>query len=332
MGVQGSARVTLSSPGVELRLYRPTRYREALALVGLSPDELLSRTAFSHFALGETLEAAVSGGQDSLALVVLAGLAGLEVVAHHVDHGLRPGSDQEASRLEAELAKLEIPLRRYQVKVDQGPNLEERARQARFAVLPERVSTGHTLDDQAETFLINLMRGSSTAGLAAMEQGKRHPILGIRRFETRIICHALHLKPIEDPSNSDSTILRNRVRAELIPLMSEMSKRDTNLILARTARQVRLDRDLLERTTSGVEINTLNDLRELDPLLIGRVLREKVRDASGLALSSAHTNTCVDVIMGSRGGVSLPKGFELTRSKGRLLLLAPDGSTSWQLN
>lgn len=332
MGVQGSARVTLSSPGVELRLYRPTRYREALALVGLSPDELLSRTAFSHFALGETVEAAVSGGQDSLALVVLAGLAGLEVVAHHVDHGLRSGSDQEASRLEAELAKLEIPLLRHQVKVDQGPNLEERARQARFAVLPEQVSTGHTLDDQAETFLINLMRGSSTAGLAAMEQGRRHPILGIRRFETRIICHALHLSPIEDPSNSDPTILRNRVRGELIPLMSEMSRRDANSILARTARQVRLDRDLLERTTLGVEVNTLNDLRELDPLIMGRILREKVRDASGLALSSAHTQTCVDVVMGSRGGVSLPKGFELTRSKGRLLLLAPDGSTSWQLN
>ena len=102
--------------------------------------------------------------------------------------------------------------------VPPGPNLEARARSARFAVLPRGVATGHTMDDQAETILVNLLRGAGSDGLAGMEPGVRHPLLGLRRTETHAVCAAAGLVPVCDASNADPAFVRNRVRAELLPL------------------------------------------------------------------------------------------------------------------
>ncbi|MHB1854368.1 MAG: ATP-binding protein, partial [Acidimicrobiales bacterium] len=98
----------------------------------------------------------MSGGADSLALLVLAVATGRAVTAFHVDHGLRPGSAAEADRVAAAAAGLGAGFRALSVEVEPGPNLEARARAARRAVLPPDASTGHTADDQAETVLLNL--------------------------------------------------------------------------------------------------------------------------------------------------------------------------------
>jgi tRNA(Ile)-lysidine synthase len=108
--------------------------------------------------------------------------------------------------------------RAARVDVEPGPNLEARARHARFAVLPAGTLTGHTLDDQAETVILNLLRGSGLDGLAAMRV-ETHPLLGIRRSETHQLCAAVGLQPVEDPSNADPTFLRNRIRHEVMPLL-----------------------------------------------------------------------------------------------------------------
>ena len=110
-----------------------------------------------------------------------------------------------------------------------------RARDARYAVLPSDVMTGHTADDQAETMLINLMRGASTTGLAAMRPGARRPILALRRPSTAMFCLAQESRWSTTPANRDPAFLRNRVRHELLPLMGELAVRDLVPVLTRQA-------------------------------------------------------------------------------------------------
>ena len=91
------------------------------------------------------------------------------------------------------------------------------------------------MDDQAETILLNLLRGSGADGLAGMEPGARHPLLGLRRHETHAVCAAMGLAPVRDPSNDDPAFLRNRVRHELLPLCADVAGRDPVPLLARQA-------------------------------------------------------------------------------------------------
>ncbi|HUE60120.1 MAG TPA: ATP-binding protein, partial [Acidimicrobiales bacterium] len=109
---------------------------------------------------GADVALAVSGGADSLALLVLASAAGLKATAWHVDHGLREGSDLEAERVAKVAAAYGAGFDGRTLTVTPGPDLEARARAARYSVLPAGVLTGHTMDDQAETVLLNLLRGA----------------------------------------------------------------------------------------------------------------------------------------------------------------------------
>src|SRR5205807_4797883 len=143
-----------------------------------------------------------------MALLVLAVAAGCRVTAVHVDHGLRSGSGAEAGGVEAAAASLGAAFRSERVDVEPGPNLEARARVARFSVLPPDVLTGHTADDQAETVLLNLLRGAALDGLAGMGPGG-HPIIGLRRAETRRLCAEMGLTPVSDASNDDPSFRRN---------------------------------------------------------------------------------------------------------------------------
>jgi tRNA(Ile)-lysidine synthase len=110
--------------------------------------------------------------------------------------------------------------------------------------------TGHTADDQAETVLINLLRGAGLDGLSGMSS-QRHPILGLRRHETRAVCAEFEIEPLHDPSNDLPVYLRNRVRNELIPAMNEMSRRDIAPLLARQAELLRDDASLLNQLAAG---------------------------------------------------------------------------------
>lgn len=205
--------------------------------------DLLARTTFPP--PGTSVTGAVSGGADSLALLVLAVEAGCDVTAVHVDHGLRPGSAAEAAVVAAAAERFGAGFRSESVRVEPGPNLEARARDARYAVLPPGVLTGHTADDQAETMLINLLRGAGVAGLAGIRQ-ERRPLLGLRRAETAELCRVVGLEPVDDPTNRDARFLRNRVRHELLPLLDDLGDRDVVPVLARQAQHLRGVADLLE--------------------------------------------------------------------------------------
>ena len=195
---------------------------------------------------GAPLACAVSGGADSLALLVLAAAAGCDVTAIHVDHGLRPGSAAEAEVVAAAAARFGTRFERRRAAVRPGPNLEARARAARFAVLPDGVATGHTMDDQAETILVNMLRGAGADGLAGMAPGWRHPILGLRRSEAHALCAAAGLAPVCDESNDDPAYVRNRIRHELLPLCAQVAGRDPVPLLARQAGVLRDEVALLD--------------------------------------------------------------------------------------
>ena len=293
---------------------------------------LLTRCTFPP--PGARLPCAVSGGPDSLALLVLAVAAGCDVTAIHVDHGLRAGSAGEADVVATVAAKVGAHFRGETVSVAPGPNLEARARSARFAVLPGDVATGHTMDDQAETVLVNLLRGAGADGLAGMAPGYRHPLLGLRRSETHHLCRVAGLQPVDDPTNADPAFVRNRIRRELLPLCADVAGRDPVPLLARQAGVLRDEVALLD----ALAADTLPDPADARTVartarpVARRALRTWLRDESGSGRvahppSLAEVDRVLDVAAGKSVGTELSGGRRVRRSKGRLQVVPkPSGS------
>ena len=132
-------------------------------------------------------------------------------------------------------------------------SLEARARAARRSVLGLEALTGHTADDQAETVLLALLRGSGATGLGAITPGPHHPILALRRSETEALCRHLDLEVADDPTNSDRRFRRNRIRHELLPLLDDIAERDVTVLLNRTANLLRDDDRLLDDLASTID-------------------------------------------------------------------------------
>ncbi len=221
------------------------------AVPTVDAEALLGRCTFPS--PGCALTCAVSGGPDSLALLALAIAAGCEVTAVHVDHGLRAGSAAEGEVVAAAAARLGARFRACGWRSVRGRTSRPAPGDARRAALPPGSATGHTMDDQAETVFVNLLRGAGLDGLAGMRPGPAHPLLGLRRSETHALCAALGLEPVDDPSNVDRRFVRNRVRHELLPLASAVAGRDLVPVLARQAALLADEADLLEELAAGID-------------------------------------------------------------------------------
>ncbi|MGI9005941.1 MAG: tRNA lysidine(34) synthetase TilS [Streptosporangiaceae bacterium] len=217
---------------------------------------------------GGLVLAACSGGPDSLALAAALAFegprTGRRAGAVTVDHGLQAGSAAQAARVTAALRDLGLdPVHQVRVQVAgraDGPGYpgpEAAARQARYAALEATavqcgaaaVLLGHTLDDQGETVLLGLARGSgarSLAGMSAVSGRYRRPLLGLRREQTGAACAALGLAPWQDPQNSDPAFARTRVRLSVLPLMEEQLGPGITEALARTASALWADSDALD--------------------------------------------------------------------------------------
>ncbi|MGH9295360.1 MAG: tRNA lysidine(34) synthetase TilS [Acidimicrobiales bacterium] len=291
---------------------------DGAAEAGVDVGPLLGRCRFPE--PGSRVELAVSGGADSLALLVLASAAGCRPVAHHVDHGLRRGSSAEADVVEAAASRLGAEVVRHVVEVAPGPNLEARARTARLAALPLGVATGHTADDQVETILINLLRGAGLAGLAGMVPGPRHPILALRRSETRAVCAASGMCPVEDPSNLDPAHLRNRVRHELVPALCELAERDVVAVVARQADLLRKEDAFLERLAEAIDAGDARSLAHSDPVLARRAVRGWLRrfDTEGHPPDAAAVERVLAVARNEIRACDAGGGLRVSRSAGRL--------------
>ena len=284
-------------------------------------DDLLRRCTFPP--KGSTVSCAFSGGPDSSALLVLATRAGCEVTAIHVDHGLRPTSRAEADEAERIASRLGVRFERRTVRVEPGPNLEARARAARLAALPAGVLTGHTADDQAETVVINLLRGAGAGGLAAMRPGPTKPLLGLRHAETVALCAAVGLDPVDDPSNDDRRFLRNRVRHEVLPLLSDVAQRDVVPLLVRTAAVLREDDQLLDLLAEAIDPTDARAVAAAEPALAGRALRAWI-STDGYPPDLATLDRAMDVARGITKACELGGGRRLERHRQHLQIVAAD--------
>jgi tRNA(Ile)-lysidine synthase len=252
-------------------------------------------------------------------LLVLAVEAGCVVTAVHVDHGLRAGSAAEAEVVAAAAARFGAQFRSERVKVEPGPNLEARARAARRSVLPRDALTGHTADDQAETVLLNLLRGAGLDGLAGIRPGPTKPILGVRRRETAALCAELGLQPVVDPSNSDPSFRRNRVRHELLPLLDAVGERDVVEVLARQARLLRDDADLLDELASGIDPTDARALAAAPAPLARRAIRRWL--TAEHPPDAATVERVLAVARGEAKACETVDGRRVERSQQRLRLL-----------
>ncbi len=272
---------------------------------------------------GSGAAAAFSGGADSTALVALAVRHGCRVTAHHVDHRLRPESATEATRAAEIAAELGAEFVLHRVAVEPGPNLEARARAARRSALPVHAMTGHTADDQAETVLVRLLRGSGPTGLAAMQPGPRHPLLALRRADTEAVCVALGIEPVRDPSNEDRSIWRNRVRHELLPLASDIAGRDLVPILARTADHLRADDDFLTELAASLDPLDARAVATATPVVARRALRTWL-SSDGYPPDAAAVERVLAVARGDAVACELPGGRRVERSGQRFRVVEPD--------
>lgn len=280
---------------------------------------LLQRCTFPP--AGSALTCAVSGGADSLALLALAVEAGCDVTAVHVDHGLRAGSADEAGVVATAADRFGASFLARRAVVDSGPNLEARARAARYAVLPPDVATGHTADDQAETVLLNMLRGSGLDGMAGMKPGARRPIIRLRRAETRALCASLGLATVDDPSNDDVSFRRNRVRHELLPLLDAIAGRDVAALLARQADCLRDEADLLDELARAIDVTDAKTLAAAPVPLARRAIRAWLTPAlGGMPPDAAAVERVLAVARGTCKATDIAMGVHLTRSGQRLSL------------
>jgi len=274
----------------------------------------------------------LSGGADSLALTAAVAwardhrrgpLAGVDVSAVVVDHGLQPDSAAVAERAAREARELGVRTEVVAVRVTpRGGGVEAAARDARYAVLtagpPAAILLAHTLDDQAETVLLGLARGSGTRSLAGMPPYRPpyvRPFLAVRRVQTEQACRDWGLEWWEDPANRDPAYARSRLRAAMGVLEDTLGP-GFAAALARTADVAREDADYLDRVVAGTGLGPgldalpVADLAGLDPAVRHRVLLAWLRTLGDDAVTRDHV-LAVDALITDwhgQGPISVPGG------------------------
>ncbi len=312
--------------------------------------------AYDMFTRGERVVVAVSGGGDSVAMLLalkkLAPALGLELVVAHLNHQLR-ASAREDQTFVCQLARdlgLPVDTRELPRELLSGSNVEARARVLRYAYLREvaqrfdctKVATGHTRDDQAETILLRLLRGTGLRGLRGIlpvrSDGIVRPLIDCSRAEARDFLLELGVPWREDESNRDLRLLRNRVRAALIPELKAMQP-GFSAAVARLATVAREAVDALDAVVNeklrSVEMAEghldLASLRELPPYWRGELLRLWLRQQTGTVPEPAlvrKLNTAVEsrtqpfVVLSGRKAT----GYVCTR--GEYLIYVPQDQVS----
>jgi tRNA(Ile)-lysidine synthase len=315
-------------------------------------------TARRHgmFEPGDLVIVACSGGPDSMCLLHalhrLRRLFRIRLHVFHFDHRLRADSAADARYVSRQAERLGLPfdLRAADDTPREGQSPEAWARLARYSALQEaateagatRAAVGHTLDDQAETVLLGLLRGGgldAAAGIPAVASlpplgfPACRPLLEVTREETEAFCRSLRLRPRRDPMNADRRFLRARLRHDVLPLLEERVDRGVRAALARTAANLRADAEYLDAVASlaAREITVVgeDDLRlhaerlaALPEPIAARVVRQALRVAAASGgewasdVTSAHVRAVLDLAerRGSRR-VDLPSGLLAARAK-----------------
>jgi tRNA(Ile)-lysidine synthase len=288
---------------------------------------------------------ACSGGADSLALAFaaryVASRRDLKYAAVIINHGLQQGSADIAARVRDQLERLgyhDVIITAVRVDQSAAAGLEAAAREARYRALDTEararsatVMLGHTLDDQAETVLLGLARGSGSRSLAGMASRAGHfvrPFLGIRRATTEQVCAELGLNPWQDPHNADRRFTRVRVRETVLPTLEAELGPGVAEALVRTAELVRDDNELLDRLAAEASrIEGLGGTDTLDcavlqaqpPALRRRIIRLWLLTHGLGDLSLRHISAVESLVTDWHGqkAIQIP-GATVTRTAGRL--------------
>ncbi|MBT2393203.1 tRNA lysidine(34) synthetase TilS [Streptomyces maoxianensis] len=294
---------------------------------------------------------ACSGGADSMALASALAFEARKLSVRAggitVDHGLQDGSDLRAAEVAARLTALQLdPVEAIAVRVGRGGGPEAAARDARYAALDDAaerygaaaVLLGHTRDDQAETVLLGLARGSgirSLSGMAAISGASgryRRPFLQLDRQTARKACMVQSLPVWDDPHNADPAYTRSRLRHEGLPALEKALGKGVVEALARTAQLSRDDADALDTWAADADAAVRDDagqlqcvkLYALPPAVRRRVLRRAIIEAGAPAgsLFARHVEEVDRLITSWRGqgAINLPGRVEARRQGGRLVI------------
>ena len=302
---------------------------------------------------------AISGGPDSVCLLhLLCNLKnkwGLTLIIAHLNHGLRPTEDEIESRFVEKLALsygLSVEIKKAGRELnDQGGSLEEKARDFRYRFLEQvknkyeadRIALGHNLNDQAETFLMRLLRGSGLTGLASIPPVRNHlfirPLIEVSRPEVLKYLETHEYDFMTDSSNLETAYLRNRIRLELLPQLESYQPRIINL-LAQTASILRRDNEWLDsETKKWVEKNTkisskdkysipLAKFNQLPDALKTRAIRYVLKEIAGgnlRRINARHLEAINQIALKKRSQsqYSLPKGIVAQKVYDRLVIFKP---------
>jgi len=304
---------------------------------------------------GTEVLAAVSGGADSVALLhllhELARRRAVGIQVAHLDHGLRRGSRTDRRFVEALARRLELPCiaARREVSAlrrkDESP--EEAARRVRWEFLHEAatragcqcIATGHTLDDQAETILMRLVRGAGATALTGMSESGPgrvvRPLLAIEREALRSYLDRRGSGFREDPTNRNLRFDRNRVRHVVLPVLADQLNPRVAKHLVSAARRFREDalyldslaeaafEELSRRDPSGRLVLDAERLAGLSPAVAKRLARLALRRAGSDArrISALHIDALLDLARGGRGRrLHLPSRIEARRERDRIVV------------
>lgn len=307
------------------------------------------RACCSDVEPGTRVIVACSGGADSMALAaatVFEGrAAGWLVSAAVVDHGLQEGSVAVAATVVERLGALDCPAEVLTAHVGTAGGPEAAARDARYAALEDHAAAGdavvllgHTRDDQAETVLLGLARGSGTRSLAGMapRRGRfRRPLLGLGRADTAQACADAGIEVWDDPHNADDRYARVRVRHRVLPVLEAELGPGVTDALARTARSARDDADALDQWAADAYAEAASSadagggldttvLERLPAAVLRRVLRAAALAAGcpGNDLTAHHLAAVSELVHGWRGQgpIDLPGGRRAQRA-GRVVVV-----------
>ena len=299
------------------------------------------RPFLTELEAGDSFLVAVSGGADSLALAAALIIESKELalipIAVTIDHQLQENSKQQAEKVIKQLKELgygQVISKEVVVSLESG--LESGARDARYTALMEcvaetkavKVFLGHTRDDQAETVLLGLARGSgarSLSGMAAENGMYVRPFLSITRAETEAACHQWKLDFWNDPHNTNTDFTRVKVRREVIPYLEENLDPGISRALVRTASLLRDDADALDQWAAreGGDLDCQR-LAELPKAIRTRIIRTAALAAGATAGQLTFEQVgAIDALICAwkgQGAVSLPGGVKVERISGRLSL------------
>jgi len=307
---------------------------------------------------GSRVLVGLSGGSDSVALTLLlrdlSEHGGFSVVAlAHVNHQLRPeaGRDEQFCREFAARINMAIHVDAVDVRLyaaSQRLSIEDAARRLRYEALrrcaveirADRVAVGHTRDDQAETFLLKLIRGAGMTGLGGVYPQRGdviRPLLEVSREELRGYLQGAGQSWVEDDTNADIKNPRNRIRHQVLPELNQAAGADTTIAIARAAGLARDDSQWLDELAlsrfnalareapHGVDIEAAALGEEPLPVQRRILLRGLRLVADGREIGSEHVESALGVAAGLSGGADVPGGrVELQRGKLVLLKRTPE--------